>query len=124
MSFNYLNLFKPNEHTEDYHLRKPNDENFLFEIENKNYICIGDKVVSSDTNYEILSYSSKLGFNDNNFSFAYSDKNVHLMLHQKYNTIQDYESLTENDENRYLYKEDDELKGDQTESLLNMVMNL
>ena len=32
MSFNYLNLFKPNEHTEDYHTRKPNNENFLFEI--------------------------------------------------------------------------------------------
>ena len=25
MSFKYLNLFKANEHTEDYHVRKPND---------------------------------------------------------------------------------------------------
>ena len=32
MSFHYLNLFEPNEHREDYHIRKPNDENFLFEI--------------------------------------------------------------------------------------------
>ena len=36
MSFNCLNLLKPNEHTEDYHIRKPNDEKFLFEIEDKN----------------------------------------------------------------------------------------
>ena len=32
MSFNYLNVFKPNEETEDYHIRKPNDGNFLFKI--------------------------------------------------------------------------------------------
>ena len=38
MSFNYVNVFKPNEHTEDYHTRKTNDENFLFEIGGKNII--------------------------------------------------------------------------------------
>ena len=35
MSFYYLNVFKRNEHTEDYHIRKPNVENFLFKIEDK-----------------------------------------------------------------------------------------
>ena len=36
ISFKYLNVFKPNEHTEDYHIRKLNDENFYskWEIEN------------------------------------------------------------------------------------------
>ena len=38
MSFNYLNFFKPNEHTEDYRIRKPNDENILFEIEEKKFL--------------------------------------------------------------------------------------
>ena len=40
MSFIYLKLFKANEHTEDYHIRKPNDENFLFENGDKffNYV--------------------------------------------------------------------------------------
>ena len=32
MFSNHLNLFKPNEHTEDYYIRKSNDEIFLFEI--------------------------------------------------------------------------------------------
>ena len=41
MSFDYLNVFKPNEHTEDYHTRKPNDENFLFEVGDKKYIYVG-----------------------------------------------------------------------------------
>ena len=36
MSFDYLYLFRPNEHREDYHIRKPNDEKFLFNIEDKN----------------------------------------------------------------------------------------
>ena len=36
MSFDYLPLFRPKEHSEDYHIRKPNDENFLFKTEKKN----------------------------------------------------------------------------------------
>ena len=28
MSFDYLHLFRPNEHTEDYHIRKPYNANF------------------------------------------------------------------------------------------------
>ena len=28
MSFDYLLLFRPNEHTEDYYIRKPNNEKF------------------------------------------------------------------------------------------------
>ena len=43
MSFDYLNLFRPNEHSEEYHIRKPNDENFLFEIEDKKYFHVGEK---------------------------------------------------------------------------------
>ena len=35
MSFVYLKLFKPIEQTEDYHIRKPNDEIFLSEIKDK-----------------------------------------------------------------------------------------
>ena len=36
MSFDYLNLVEPNEHTEDYYIRKPDDEIFLFQIGDKN----------------------------------------------------------------------------------------
>ena len=42
-SFDYLHLFRPNEHTEDYHIRKPNDKNFLLKIEDKKYIQVGEK---------------------------------------------------------------------------------
>ena len=41
MSFDYLHLFRPNEQNEDYHIREPNDENFLFKIEDKKYIHVG-----------------------------------------------------------------------------------
>ena len=43
MSFDYLPLFRSNEHTEDYHIRKPNNENFLFKIEDKKYVHVGKK---------------------------------------------------------------------------------
>ena len=36
MSSNYLNLFTPNEHTEDYHITKPSDKNFFPNLKMKN----------------------------------------------------------------------------------------
>ena len=44
MSFDYLHLFRPNEQIEDYYIRKPNNENFLFKIEDK-------KIFMSEKNY-------------------------------------------------------------------------
>ena len=111
MSFNYLNLFKPNEHSEDYHTRKPNNENFLFEIGDKKYIYVGEKVISFETNHKIVKYSSELGFNDIKFPFAYGEENIYFMLHQKYIPLQEYENSTVKDMYQYLYKKDGELKG-------------
>ena len=54
MSFDYLHLFRPNEHCEDYHIRKPNDENFLFKIEDKKYIHVGEKLFSFEASEEIV----------------------------------------------------------------------
>ena len=50
MSFGHLNMFKPNEHTEEYHKGGPNDKNFLFEIQDKKYIYVGEKLVTFLTN--------------------------------------------------------------------------
>ena len=44
ISFNYLNLFKPYEHTEDYHIRKPNKIIFLFATDIKKCIYVREKV--------------------------------------------------------------------------------
>ena len=43
MSFDYLHLFRPIEHCEDYHLRKQIDENFLSKIEEKEIYSCGRK---------------------------------------------------------------------------------
>ena len=59
MSFDYLRLFRPNEHTEDYHIRKPNDENFLFKIEDKKYIHVVETLFSFETRDENVKYSSE-----------------------------------------------------------------
>ena len=112
MSFNYLKLFEPNEHTEDYHTRKPNNENFLFKIGDKKYIYVGEKVISFETNDKIVKYSSELGFNDIKFPFYHGEENIYFMLHQKYIPLQEYENSTMKDEYQYLYKKDGELKGD------------
>ena len=59
MSFKYLNLLKQNEHTEIYHIRKPNDKNFLFQTENKKYNYVGEILVSFETSDKIVKFFSK-----------------------------------------------------------------
>ena len=90
MSFYYLNVLQSNEHTEDYHIKKANDENFLFEIEDINYIYVGYKVISFETNDNKKIYSAKLGHNDIKYPYAYDEENIYFLIHQKYNTIQEY----------------------------------
>ena len=50
MGSDFLNLFKPIEHTEHFHIRKPNDENFLFEIGDKKYVYVGEQIITFETN--------------------------------------------------------------------------
>ena len=96
MSFSYLNLFKRNEHTEDYHIKKTtNDENSLFEIKNKIYLYVGDDLISFETNDKTVIFSSELGYNDVKYEFACSDDNLYFMLHRKYIPIQEYKTSTE-----------------------------
>ena len=98
LEFWIFNLFKPNEPKEDYHVRSPNDENFLFEVEDDEYVYACDKVISLKTNEKIVDYSSNLGFNDIKFPFAYGWKVIYFMLPQSYIPIEEYENSTENDE--------------------------
>ena len=114
MSFDYVHFFKLNEHTPDYHTRKPNDENFLFKIEDKKYVHGGEKFFRYETSEEIVKYSSEHGFNDVKFPFAHGKENIYFMLHQKFIPLQEYKKSTEKSEYEYLYRMDDELKGDKT----------
>ena len=104
MSFNYLDVFKPNEPTEDYQIRTPNDENFLFETGGKIYIYVGEKVITFETNDIIVKYSSKLGFSNVKYPYAYGKENIYLILHQNHIPIQEYENSTLKKEYQYLYK--------------------
>ena len=103
MSFDYLHLFGPDEDNKD--------GSFLFNIEDKKYIHVGEKLFSFETKDEILKFSSEHGFNDVKFPFAYSEGNIYFLLHQKYIPIQENENSTVKNEYQYLYKKDEELKG-------------
>ena len=115
MSFDYLLLFRPNEHTEDFHIRKPNNANFLFKIEDKKYIHVGKTLFSFETDDEIVKYSTEHGYNDIKYPYAYGEENIYFMLDQKYIPIQEYENSTVKNEYRYLYKKDEEIKSDEDE---------
>ena len=56
MSFDYLHVYGQDENNKD--------GNFLFEIEDRKYIHVGEKLFSFETNDEIVEYFSELGFND------------------------------------------------------------
>ena len=101
MSFDYLNVFEPNKHTED----------FLFEIGDKKYIYVGEKVISFEKNDKLVKFISENGFNDVKFPYAYGEENIYFMLYQKNFPIQEYVKSTEKSEYEYLYRMDDELKG-------------
>ena len=104
MSFDYLHVFGPDENNKD--------GIFLFEIENKKYVYVGHKLFSFETNDEIVDYFTEHGNNDVKYSFAYGKENIYFMLHQKYIPLQEYENSTMKNEYQYLYKKDEELKGD------------
>ena len=112
MSSEYLHLFRPNEHTEDYHIRKPNNANFSFKIEVKKHIHVGENLFSFETDDEIVNYSSEHGYNDIKNPFARGKENIYSMLEQKYIPTQKYENSTVKNEYEYLYKKDDEIKCD------------
>ena len=63
MSFISVNLFKPNERTEVYHIRKPNDKNFVFGIEPKKYVNVRENFVAFEKNDKIVEHFSKERFN-------------------------------------------------------------
>ena len=104
MSFDYLHVFGPDENNKD--------RNFLFEIENKKYIHVGENLISFETNDEFVDYFSEHGNNDVKYTYAYGKENIYFMLHQKYISLQENQNSTVKNEYRYLYKKDEELKGD------------
>ena len=112
MRFNYRNLFKPNKHTKDCHIIKPNLRNFPFEIEDKRYFYVRGKLISFETKFKKLNYSSDLCLNDIKYAFAYGEENFYLMLHRKIIPIQEYATSAEKYQSHYLYKRDDETKGE------------
>ena len=104
LSFDYLHVFGPDENNKD--------GNFLFETEDKKNIYVGEKLFSFETNDEIEMFFSEHGCNDVKYPFAHGKENIYFMLEQKYIPIQEYENSIMKNEYEYLYKKDEELKGD------------
>ena len=73
---------------------------------------MGKNLFSFETNDEIVRYSSEHGYNDIKHPYAYGEENIYFMLHQKYILLQEYENSTMKNKYLYLYKKDEELKGD------------
>ena len=104
MIFDYLHVFGPDENNKDGHL--------LFEIEKRKYVHVGENIFIFETNDEIDGYAVEHGFSDVKYPFAHGKENIYFMLHQKYIPLQEYENSTMKNEYQYLYKKNEELRGD------------
>ena len=110
--FDYQHLFKPFDFDKKTRARIVTDENFLFKIEDKKYIFVGENVYIFETIDDIDEYFSETGHNDVKYLFALSKENIYYMAHQKDITIEEFENEEMFDQYQYLYKKDSELKGD------------
>ena len=113
--FDYLHLFKPFGVEEKTNARIETNDNFLFKINDKKHIYVGDKVPTFETIDDIDEYFSECKGNDIKYPFALSDKNIYFMLYEKFITIKEYEIESREmiDEYEYLYnKKNKELGGD------------
>ena len=112
ISFDYLQMFKPNELDKKTHAGIQTNKNFLFKIEDKKYIYVGERIFTFKTNDEITEYFSEDGNNDVKYPFALSNEKIYHMLHQKYIPISEDQNAIMEEGYQYLYKKDSELKGD------------
>ena len=78
MNFTYLNLFKPIKHAVVFYYRGPNDEKFLFEIQDKEYFYVGEKLVNFETTVNMVESSSNDCSNVVMYPFAHDKENIFL----------------------------------------------
>ena len=110
--FDYQHLFKPFGLDERTHARRETNENFLFRIEDKKYIYVGEKIITIKTIDDIDEYFSETGLNYVKYPFALSKENTYYMFYKKYNTTEEFDNSKMFDEYEYLFKKNKELKGD------------
>ena len=106
MSFNYLILFTPNEHTEKYSNRGQNDKNFLFEIEDRKNVYVVEKLFGFETTDKIVEYSSNDGLNDVKYSYAHGIENMTVRFFRKFIPFEEYKNSTQKDDYVYFHKKD------------------
>ena len=104
IKFDYKRLFRPNKHLEHYHVTKPEDKKFLFKINDKKYLHVGESIFTFKTTGNIVKYGVEYGHNDINYPFAYDQTNIYYMQHQKYVPIDQYKKSTYKNEYDYLYR--------------------
>ena len=74
--FHYQHLFKLFGLDERTRARRETNENFLFKIEDKKYIFVGDEVFAFETVDDIEEFFSECSFNDVKYPFALSNENI------------------------------------------------
>ena len=116
--FDYQHLFRPFGRDERTHATIETNENFLFKIEDKKYIYVGEKIFTFKTIDDFEEIFSESTYNDVKYPFALGKKDIYYMLYQKNITIEEFENEEMKDEYQYLYEKDGEIKGYEDENMV------
>ena len=106
IEFDYKRLFRPNKHLERYHVTEPKDESFLFKLNEKLYLHVGETIFTFKTTSNIVKYGLQYGYNDIKYRFAYGQTNIYYMQEKKYEPINQYKKSSYKNEYDYLYRND------------------
>ena len=106
IEFDYKRLFRPNKHLERYHVTEPKGESFLFKLDEKLYLHVGESIFTFKTTSNIVKYGLQYGYNDIKYRFAYDQTNIYYMQEKKYEPIIQYKKSSYKDEYSYLYRND------------------
>ena len=72
IEFDYKRVFRPNKHLKRYHITKPKEQSFLFKLNDKKYLHVGESIFSFRTTGNIVKYGLQYGYNDIKYQYATS----------------------------------------------------
>ena len=104
IEFDYKRLFRANKHLERYYVLNPKDQSFLFKLDEKLYLHVGESIFTFRTTSNIVKYGLQYGYNDIKYRFAYDQTNIYYMQEKKYEPINQYKKSSYKDEYSYLYR--------------------
>ena len=71
----------------------PKDQSFLFKLDEKLYLHVGESIFTFKTTSNIIKYGLQYGYNDIKYRFAYDQTNIYYMQEKSMNLLINIKNL-------------------------------